>query len=87
MRVNREKSEIRKRYELNFLGHGILGHGSLTLSTKSEKRVKDKLRQTTRRNRGRSFVQIIKEVNEQLRGWLEYFCYAMMNKKLRTLES
>jgi len=87
LRVNREKSEIRKSYELNFLGHGILGNGSLTLSAKSEQRLKDKLRQTTRRNRGRSFAQILEEVNRQLRGWLEYFRYAMMKKKLRSLES
>jgi RNA-directed DNA polymerase len=87
LRVNRDKSEIRKSTELNFLGHGILGNGSLTLSAKSEKRLKDKLRQTTRRNRGRSFAQIIKELNQQLRGWLEYFRYAMMKGKLRAIES
>jgi len=86
LRVNRDKSEIRRSYELNFLGHGIFGNGSLTLSAKSEKRLKEKLRQTTRRNRGRSFTQIIVEVNRQLRGWLEYFRYAMMKKKLRNLE-
>jgi group II intron reverse transcriptase/maturase len=87
LRVNREKSEIRRSYELNFLGHGILGNGSLMLSAKSEKRLKDKLRQTTRRNRGRSFAQVIKELNQQLRGWLEYFRYAMMKGKLRAIES
>lgn len=87
LRVNRDKSEIRKSTELNFLGHGILGNGSLMLSAKSEKRLKAKLRQTTRRNRGRSFTQVIKELNRQLRGWLEYFRHAKMKGKLRALES
>lgn len=87
LRVNGDKSEIRNSSKLNFLGHGILSDGSLTLSAKSEQRLKDKLRQTTRRNRGRSFAQIIKELNQQLRGWLEYYRYAMMKKKLRNLES
>ena len=87
LRVNRDKSKIRKSTELNFLGHGILGNGKLMLSSKSEKRLKDKLRQVTRRNRGRSFAQIIEEVNGLLRGWLEYFRYAMMKSKLGALES
>lgn len=87
LRVNRDKSAIRKPFELNFLGHGILGNGNLMLSGKSEKRLKAKLRQTTRRNRGRSFAQVIKELNQQLRGWLEYFRYAMMKGKLRAIES
>ena len=87
LRVNRDKSEIRRSTELNFLGHGILFNGNLTLSAKSERRLKDKLRQTTRRNRGRSFCQVIEEVNGQLRGWLQYFRGAMMKKKLRALES
>ena len=87
LRVNRRKSSIRKSHELNFLGHGILRNGDLCLSKSSAKRLKQKLKATTRRNRGRSFDQIVKEVNSQLRGWLSYFRNAKMKKQLRGLWS
>lgn len=87
LRVNREKSGIRRGTELNFLGHGILGNGQLILSKKSEKRLKDKLRACTRRNRGVSFGQVIEESNRLLRGWLSYFRYAQMKSRLQVIES
>lgn len=74
-------------YELNFLGHTLLPDGNLGLSRKSEQRLKEKLRQLTRRNRGISLDQLVKELNPKLRGWLEYFKFASMKKKLANLES
>lgn len=87
LKVNRQKSQIVKSHQLNFLGHGINIDGSLLLSRSSERRLKEKLRQITRRNRGRSFEQIIAEVNRRLQGWLYYFRYAKMKIRLRNLES
>lgn len=87
LRVNREKSEVRRCWELNFLGHGIDAGGHLMLSQESERRLKAKLKYQTRRNRGRSFEQIVSEVNTSLRGWLHYFRYARMKKKLKVVES
>jgi len=87
LRVNRQKSQIVRSWALNFLGHGIKLDGSLILSQPSESRLKDKLRQITRRNRGRSFEQIIEEVNRRLQGWLHYFRYAKMKSKLQVLMS
>lgn len=87
LKVNREKSQVVKCWAVNFLGHGINGDGSLLLSRSSEARLKDKLRQTTRRNRGRSFAQILGEVNRRIQGWLHYFRYAKMRSKLQTLMS
>lgn len=87
LKVNREKSQVVKCWAVNFLGHGINVDGTLLLSRSSEARLKDKLRQTTRRNRGRSFAQILGEVNRRLQGWLHYFRYAKMKSKLQTLMS
>lgn len=73
--------------ELNFLGHSILWSGDLGLSKESERRFKRKLRQLTRRNRGISFEQMIKELNPVLRGWLNYFKFAKMRGRLQHLEA
>ena len=87
LKVNREKSQIARSWSINFLGHGINRDGSLLLSRSSEKRLKDKLRQLTRRNTGISFTEIISGVNRLLKGWLQYFCYAKMKMKLKGIES
>mgnify|MGYP002652947514 CR=1 FL=1 len=85
--VNESKSKVCLCSSLNFLGHRILRDGSLGLSQSSEERFRSKIRQITRRNRGISFSLLLGEVNRLVRGWLNYFCYARMQKKLKCLTS
>lgn len=87
LKVNREKSQVIRPYQLNYLGHSILKDGSLGLSPKSEQRLKAKLKQLTKRNRGISFEQLIDELNLVLRGWLNYFKNAKMRSRLSKTEA
>ena len=87
LKVNREKSRICFPLDLNYLGHRFNKDGSIYLSIESEKRLKDKIRNVTKRNRGRSLEQVIKELNLLLRGWLHYFRKAKMKSKLIKIES
>lgn len=87
LKVNRDKSGIRRPYELNFLGHSIIGKGDLGLSKPSTQRLKYKLREKTKRNRGISLSQMVKEINLLLRGWLNYFKAAKMKGKLEAIAS
>lgn len=87
LKVNRQKSRICRPLDLNYLGHRFGGNGSIYLSKESESRMKDKIRQLTQRNRGRSLEQIISELNLYLRGWLHYFQNAKMKKKMEVVES
>lgn len=87
LKVNKTKSRICRPLDLNYLGHRFMGNGQILLSQESEERLKSKIRQTTQRNRGRSFEQIIKELTPLLRGWLNYFKAAAMKKKLKSLDS
>jgi group II intron reverse transcriptase/maturase len=86
LKVNREKSGRKPCHEVNFLGHSLLRGGKLSLSPKSEQRLKEKLKQITQRNRGVSFEQILKELKITLHGWLPYFRYAQMKSKLAKIE-
>jgi hypothetical protein len=87
LKVNETKSGIRKLSEVNFLGYGFMGKGKLILSKSSEAKFKQKLKEVTKRNRGISLEQMIKEVNAILRGWLGYFKFAQMRKKLENINS
>jgi hypothetical protein len=87
LRVNQEKSRLVRSWELNFLGHGINWDGSLLLSKSSESRLKNKLKQLSQRNAGKSFDEIVSKINRLLKGWLHYFKYAKMKSKLEAIES
>ena len=86
LKVNEEKSQIRQCFEVNFLGHSLLKGGKLGLSRASEKRLKEKIKAITRRNRGESLEEILKELKRALQGWLEYFKLAEMKSKLAKIE-
>lgn len=87
LKVNKEKSRLIRNWELNFLGHGINYDGSLLLSKSSESRLKSKLKKLSQRNAGKSFDEIIGNINRYLVGWLHYFKYAKMKSKLDLLGS
>lgn len=86
LKVNRDKSGIKPSYKVNFLGHSLLRGGKLGLSKSSEERLKMKFKTITRRNRGVSFEQILRELEMLLRGWMQYFKYASMKSKLEKLD-
>jgi group II intron reverse transcriptase/maturase len=86
LKVNESKSRVCKGYGLNFLGHSILSNGELGLSKQSEQRLKEKVKETTRRNRGVSLEVILKQLRTQLQGWLNYFCQAKMGSKLQAID-
>lgn len=82
LKVNRAKSGVRKCPKVNFLGYRLLRGGNFGLSESSASRFKDKVREITRRNRGISFKQMLRELNRFLVGWLNYFYLCQMKKKL-----
>lgn len=86
LKVNQSKSRICRGYELNFLGHSILKDGSLGLSKQSEQRLKDKVREVTKRKRGISLEEMLGGLRTKLQGWLNYFRYAAMSKKMETID-
>ena len=86
LRVNRDKSAVAPVGDRKFLGHRLLLNGKLGISPKSVKRAKDKVRQITRRNRGVSFSQVIRELNSFFTGWLSYYRFAAFSAELKRLE-
>jgi RNA-directed DNA polymerase len=73
LKVNHTKSGVRHCSEVKFLGFTLLPEGGIRVADKSIVRLKDKVREITRRNRGVSFEKVIKELNLAIIGWTNYF--------------
>jgi RNA-directed DNA polymerase len=86
LQVNQEKSAAAPVQERQFLGYRILGDGRLVIAPRSLERAKRRIRQITRRNRGISLEQMIRELNSYLTGWVTYFRYAACKSHLQRLD-
>ena len=86
LKVNETKSKVAPPGECKFLGYTITDEGKLTIAKESVKRLKDKVRQQTRRNLGRSLEEVVSKLNEQLRGWIGYFKLTEYPSQLKGLD-
>lgn len=73
LKVNRDKSGVRRCDQVKFLGHTIEQNGKIRIADASIERLKMKIRIVTKRNRGLPFGAIIAEVNRTIQGWAVYF--------------
>lgn len=77
LRVNESKSTVDLAYRRSFLGfsfwYGAKSTVRLRLSPKAKHAMKTRIRQITRRTRGRSLEQIAGQLRGYLLGWKNYF--------------
>jgi group II intron reverse transcriptase/maturase len=75
LKVNLEKSAVARPWTRKFLGYSMTWHKQprLKVANASVDRLKAKVRVIFREGRGRSLLQVIKELNQILRGWIQYF--------------
>ncbi len=85
--INESKSGCASVNERQFLGYCLQRDGKLTIAKRSIERVRNKVRELTQRNRGRSLELVITELNKTLRGWINYFRLTQWPSELRALDS
>ena len=72
LKVNEEKSAVAPVEARKFLGYRLRPDGSLGIAPESLRRLKARVRQITRRNRGISLARRVAELNAYLPGWVAY---------------
>lgn len=87
LKINKEKSKVAETKECKFLGYTLEEGGWLTVAKESVKRLKDKIRGITKRNRGWKLEAIINELNKLLKGWIGYYRLTEYRNQLRELDS
>lgn len=73
LKVNRDKSGVRRCSDVKFLGYTVMSEGKIRVADKSIDRLKEKLKELTIRSRGVTLAQIVKELNAVIMGWTNYF--------------
>jgi RNA-directed DNA polymerase len=76
LKVNEAKSAVSRPWLRKFLGFtyiSMCGQTKIRIHRKTISRFKDSVRELTSRNRGRRLYQIIKELNQYLIGWWNYY--------------
>lgn len=87
LQVNDAKSGCAPVYDRQFLGYRLLSDGRLVIAPHSVKRMENKVRTITQRNRGISLEQVIYELNQTLRGWINYFRFTAWNSQVAELDT
>ena len=88
LQVNETKSRVERPWNVKFLGFRItrmMGHTRLGIHPKALASFKDKVREITRRTRGISLIRVIRELNEMIPGWLNYFRIGLSKKLIQEL--
>ena len=87
LKINEVKSAVAKVWERQFLGFRIQHNSKISLSKKSEEKVKRVIRELSGRNRGVSLQKVIAELNLKLHGWVNYFKLIETPHKFNKLDS
>ncbi|WP_369414609.1 group II intron reverse transcriptase/maturase [Photobacterium atrarenae] len=86
LRVNREKSAATRVTERTYLGHRFHRDGSIYISKTAQTQMKKRVRQITKRNRGRELKTVLVELTQYLRGWQHYFKLAIRKSAMQRLD-
>lgn len=89
LKVNKEKSAVARPVHRKFLGLRIVKgkEAYISIAPKSLERFKKRIREITKRNRGISLSQLIRELNSYTMGWVNYFGIATAKSLMRDLDS
>jgi RNA-directed DNA polymerase len=89
LKVNQAKSAVARPGQRKFLGFSFTGERKprRRIAPKAIARFKERIRERTRRNRGISLQQMVKDLTTYLRGWLGYFGDCQTPSVLQSLES
>jgi RNA-directed DNA polymerase len=88
LKINRAKSAVAKPSVRKFLGFSFIGGTAprRRIAPQALARFKAKVRELTRRTRGKSLAQITKELSVYLIGWRGYFGFCQTLSVLRALD-
>jgi RNA-directed DNA polymerase len=89
LRVNRDKTQVSQAQQSSLLGFSFYrskGQWEIRIAPKSLKRIKEKIREKTKRNDPSNAGEKIKKLEAIIEGWVNYFRIARAKKVMQTLD-
>ena len=89
LKINRDKSAIRRPWESKYLGFCVTNSRKnplIRIHWKTIKRFRERVREITARRRGRSLKQVIGELKVFMNGWWNYYGITESFNRLRPLD-
>lgn len=88
LRINSEKSAVARPWERKFLGFSVTSNRELKrrIAPQAVKRFKERVRELTRRTRGVSLEEMVRQLTVYLRGWQEYFGFCQTPSVLQSFD-
>lgn len=84
--VNHDKSSVCRTEDVEYLGYCFRGYGgTFRVSAKNLRKFKDRVKEITRRNGGRSMCSRLIELQRYSQGWIGYFRYGLTKTQLKYL--
>jgi len=87
LRVNESKSAVGRPWERTFLGFPFSRKLNRQISPKALRGFKDRVREISRRTRGRRIDQVVKEMRGYLLGWGAYYGFSEVRGIFKELDS
>ena len=91
LRINESKSAAAEVWERKFLGYAFTrdrrGAVRLTAAERSKQKLKEKVREITRRTGGRSLEQVTEQLRPLINGWKQYFRLVDSERVFDSLDS
>ncbi len=87
LQVNKNKSAVGRAWDRQFLGFSFSRTLKVCISEKSLQRFKSRVRELTRRTRGRNIGKVLKELRSYLLGWFSYYSHAQYRSLFKELDS
>lgn len=90
LRINESKTAVSEVWSRKFLGYQLCrtraGRVGVTMAAQSEQRYRQRIRELTRRPRGRSLPQVIADLRAYVPGWKAYFHLESDIRRFRVLD-
>lgn len=88
LRVNGEKSAVGRPWERKFVGFSFTANREpkRRIAPQAVRRFKERVRELTRRTRGVSLEEMVKQLTVYLRGWQEYFGFCQTPSVLQSFD-
>ena len=87
LRVNEAKSAVGRPWEQQFLGFSFTETRKRCLSAKALERFKARIREITRRTRGKKLKEVIRELHLYLQGWKAYYGFIEIRSAFKEMDS